>query len=346
MKDDRKKQTPNQSLRRRPKPQNESFRDVRRASSKNLLEERRKASAPKKEGTPSGLIWIVLGVGGIAVVGLIIWLVSDHYSGSTEDFVVTPRVTKVQPSTPSPTPALPADGEGATQGPATPSGGGERKTSPASPDAPGTAPPGSLEVLTQKLKPAIVFISADLGGGMGSEGTGFFISSQGFLLTCEHVIESARRLRVRTADEQEIDATVVWQDKARDLALVKIPRGGMPVIPLAETQVREGHPIIVVGFPLGSSLGREPTVTTGILSALRRRNGLEALQISAPINPGNSGGPLVSAQTGKVVGVVSTKVTNFSDVEGRNEDSVRTEGIGFAVPITQELREILEGLMR
>jgi S1-C subfamily serine protease len=296
---------------------------------------------------------VFLVVGGAVVLGLVIWLASEHYPESNREFVTAPRVTKPAPSTPRTTPAFPMDGEEGAKNPATPSDKVEPKASPAFPNAPGATPPGSLEALVQKLKPAVVFIRAYHGGWKGGEGTGFFISSQGFILTCKHVIDSAQRLRVRTADEQETGATVVWQDKSRDLALVKISsRDGVsvpaqPIIPLAEAQVKEGHPVIVIGYPLGSSLGREPTVTTGILSAIRhRQNGLEALQISAPINPGNSGGPLVSAQTGQALGVVNAKISSASDIDRRNEDSARIEGIGFAVPITQELRQTLEKVWR
>jgi S1-C subfamily serine protease len=198
---------------------------------------------------------------------------------------------------------------------------------------------GSLEEIVSKAKPAIVFIRSqqslpDFLGYVG-EGTGFIIGANGYILTCLHVVESSQGLRVRFNDGHHKDAEVVWQNKANDLALLKVEEAGLPSIFLERArQFSEGHPVLAIGYPLGSSLGVELTVTEGILSSIRRdMNGEERLQISAPVNPGNSGGPLLSAQNGNAIGIVNAKI-------------ILAEGLGFAVPITSDLRKSLMEVMQ
>src|SRR6266581_1824804 len=159
-----------------------------------------------------------------------------------------------------------------------------------------------------------------------SGGSGFIISEEGFILTNNHVIEGADKIRVRlTGDDEDYPAEVVGADPSTDLALIKISVSHkLPTVPLGDSDaLRVGDWVIAVGNPYFY----EHTVTVGVVSAkgrklreLSRDFSLDDfIQTDAAINFGNSGGPLVNA-AGEVVGVNSA----ISSVG---------QGIGFAVPI-------------
>lgn len=155
-----------------------------------------------------------------------------------------------------------------------------------------------------------------------SQGSGFIISPDGYVVTNNHVVENATDVTVTTDDGKSLPATVVGTDKKTDLALLKIKQGGSyPHAEFAATPPRVGDWVIAVGNPFG--LGG--TVTAGIISARGRDIGAgpydDFLQIDAPVNRGNSGGPTFNTQ-GQVVGV-NTAI--FSPSGG-------SVGIGFAIP--------------
>lgn len=190
---------------------------------------------------------------------------------------------------------------------------------------------GDLEALIRRIKPSVVFIEAVNSG----EGSGFVIGSSGYVLTCHHVIERASRIMVIYTNSKgtarRASASLVWSQENRDLALICIDRvRNLATMKLGNAEsVGQGHQIIAVGYPLGSSLGIEPTVTTGIISSIRQTSpGGTLFQISAAVNPGNSGGALISVETEQVIGIVDAKVPD-------------AEGIGFAIPITHDLRSLL-----
>jgi S1-C subfamily serine protease len=176
------------------------------------------------------------------------------------------------------------------------------------------------------------------GGGAPSEtpvrgiGTGFFIRSDGLIATNGHVIEGATDITVQVGEEERVyRATVVGQDDATDLALLRI-EGDRPfaVLPLGDSDRLEvGEWVVAIGNPFGLSR----SVTTGIVSFKGRRDVnpsgrpgyYDFIQTDAAINPGNSGGPLLDAH-GAVIGI--NAAVNPSG-----------QGIGFAIPIEQ-LREI------
>ena len=168
-----------------------------------------------------------------------------------------------------------------------------------------------------------------------AQGSGFFISADGYIVTNNHVIDHAKDVTVTTSDGKTITAKVVGADPKTDLALLKTNEGsGYPFVGFADETPRVGDWVIAVGNPFG--LGG--TVTAGIVSARGRDIGSgpydDFLQIDAPVNHGNSGGPTFNTQ-GQVVGV-NTAI--FSPSGG-------SVGIGFAIEssvvknVIQQLRD-------
>ncbi len=155
---------------------------------------------------------------------------------------------------------------------------------------------------------------------MRGAGTGFIIDPEGFIITNEHVIKGADRIRVKLADGRERKATVRGVDAATDLALLKIDATDLEALALGDSDaVRVGDPVIAIGNPLEY----EHSVTSGIVSAKGRKVYNDKpyedfIQTDAAINRGNSGGPLLD-QAGEVIGV-----NTVIRVDGR--------GISFAVP--------------
>lgn len=169
-----------------------------------------------------------------------------------------------------------------------------------------------------------------------SGGSGFIISSDGYVLTNHHVVENADKVTVKLSDGPEYPAKVVGKDAETDVALLKIEGKAFPTINLGDSDaIRPGDWVMALGNPLMYS----HTVTVGIISAKGRRLGSSALddflQTDAAINFGNSGGPLVNLR-GEVVGI-NTAITRY-DPMGRT-----VEGIGFAIPINM-VKEQLEPL--
>ena len=167
-----------------------------------------------------------------------------------------------------------------------------------------------------------------------AQGSGFFITSDGYVVTNNHVVEHATEVTLVTDDGTSLPAKVIGTDKKTDLALLKVTKAGTyPFVPWASKAPRVGDWVIAVGNPFG--LGG--TVTAGIVSARGRDIGAgpydDFLQIDAPVNRGNSGGPTFNAQ-GQVVGV-NTAI--FSPSGG-------SVGIGFAIPseVAQSVIQSLE----
>ena len=198
--------------------------------------------------------------------------------------------------------------------------------------------PGSIAALAARLIPAVVSISVSSGSGSGT-GSGFFLDSNGYILTNNHVVESAAksgRITVETSDNKKYPAKLIGRDSSYDLAVLKINVQSAPTLQLGNSdQVMVGDSVIAIGSPLGLS----GTVTAGIISSKNRAvttgNGsgessfINALQTDAAINPGNSGGPLVDS-TGAVIGINSAIATlGVSSQAG-------SIGLGFAIPINQE----------
>jgi serine protease Do len=159
------------------------------------------------------------------------------------------------------------------------------------------------------------------GGVIMGQGSGFFISADGYAVTNNHVVENADNVKVITDDGKTHTAKVIGTDPRTDLALIKVDGGTFPYVKLADSAPRIGDWVLAVGNPFG--LGG--TVTAGIISARGRDIGASAyddfIQIDAPVNKGNSGGPAFDTD-GNVVGV-NTAI--FSPSGG-------SVGIAFAIP--------------
>ncbi len=153
------------------------------------------------------------------------------------------------------------------------------------------------------------------------QGSGFFISDDGYAVTNNHVVEKAENVQVTTDDGKTHTAKVIGTDPRTDLALIKVEGGPFPYVKLAEKTPRIGDWVLAVGNPFG--LGG--TVTAGIVSARGRDIGASAyddfIQIDAPVNKGNSGGPSFDTE-GNVIGV-NTAI--FSPSGG-------SVGIAFDIP--------------
>jgi S1-C subfamily serine protease len=139
-----------------------------------------------------------------------------------------------------------------------------------------------------------------------SMGTGFFVHTEGYIVTNQHVIAGAKQIQALTSERKVLTATVLGQDSDKDVALLKVS-GSYSALPLANSQdLAVGNKVIAIGNPLGLAF----TVTEGIISALHRRgpNGREEyVQTDVSLNPGNSGGPLLDTK-GRVVGMNNFKV--------------------------------------
>jgi serine protease Do len=165
-------------------------------------------------------------------------------------------------------------------------------------------------------------------------GSGFVVSPDGYIVTNNHVVEGATKVKVSFDDQEEIDAEIVGTDSRTDIALLKIePKKPLTVVKLAKKEPRVGEWVLAVGNPFG--LGG--TVTAGIVSALARNIGgpYDYMQIDAAVNHGNSGGPTFNLE-GDVVGV-NTAI--FSPTGGN-------VGIAFAVPadtVEKVVRQLQKG---
>lgn len=166
-------------------------------------------------------------------------------------------------------------------------------------------------------------------------GSGVIVDGKGFILTNNHVVDDAQKLRITLKDGNVFNGVVVGTDEVTDLAVVRVDsKEALPFARLGDSdQLKIGEIVIAIGNPFGLTGG--PTVTAGIVSALNRSlqfesGALELIQTDAAINPGNSGGPLVNTN-GEVIGINTAKMPY-------------AQGIGFAVPVNTA-RIIVKDLM-
>ncbi len=159
-------------------------------------------------------------------------------------------------------------------------------------------------------------------------GSGFIVSADGYVLTNAHVVADASEVRVKLNDRREFDAKVIGIDKGTDIALIKIPATGLPIVHFGDpAKIRPGQWAIAIGSPFGF----ESSVTAGVVSALGRplpadegvaTNYVTFIQTDAAVNPGNSGGPLFNVD-GQVIGI-------NSQIYSRTGGYM---GVSFAIPI-------------
>ena len=167
-------------------------------------------------------------------------------------------------------------------------------------------------------------------------GSGIIISTDGYIVTNQHVIADANTITVILNSGEEFEATLIGADARTDLAVLKINKTGLTAAPLGDSNLAEvGDLAVAIGNPLGQELAG--TVTSGVISAVNRKMTVDGrtynlIQTDAAINPGNSGGALVN-KYGQVIGINSIKMSQ----EG-------VEGIGFAIAMS-EAKPIIDDLM-
>jgi len=252
-------------------------------------------------------------------------------------------------------------------------GGGATPGMPA-----GNAPTGSVEQIAAKVVPSVVMLETNLGR-QSEEGSGIILSADGLILTNNHVVATAAnpgkapsprdreqkpddeapppggpepdpappgakpKTTVTFSDGRTAEFTVVGADPTTDIAVVRVQgvSGFTPISIGSSANLRVGQPVMAVGSPLGL----EGTVTTGIVSAMNRpvsttgetgnqNTVLDAIQTDAAINPGNSGGALVN-MSGQLIGVNSAIATLGGDSPDAQSGSI---GLGFAIPVDQAKR--------
>ena len=213
----------------------------------------------------------------------------------------------------------------------------------------GNAPAGSVESVAQKLSPSVVELQVSGQQGAG-EGSGFVISTDGYILTNNHVVEVAAgggQIQAVFQDGRKSAAKVVGRDPTTDIAVVKVDgvNNLTPVEIGRSDDLKVGQSVVAIGSPFELA----GTVTSGIVSSLHRpvRAGggqasqetvMDAVQTDAAINPGNSGGPL-SNMAGQVIGINSAIYSPQSaSGQGQGGSESGNVGIGFAIPIDQARR--------
>jgi len=174
-------------------------------------------------------------------------------------------------------------------------------------------------------------------------GSGYIISSDGYIVTNDHVAGNATKITVTLTDGRSFDAKIIGADNASDICLLKIEGNDLPFVTLGNSDdIIIGEWVIALGNPFGLfELNDKPTVTVGVVSAtgmnldaINDRFYLNMIQTDASINGGNSGGPLVNS-LGEVIGMNTLIFTS-----GNNSGSI---GLGFAIPVNK-IKRIIEEL--
>ena len=202
---------------------------------------------------------------------------------------------------------------------------------------------GSIAAVAAAVQPSVVQLNVSGADGEGT-GTGFVVSGDGYIVTNNHVAGGAGdggKIDVTFSDGSTATGKLVGADAGYDLAVVKVDRTELPALTLGSSDsINVGDTAIAIGSPLGL----QGTVTSGIVSALNRpvtaggqgdTSYISAIQTDAAINPGNSGGPLVNG-AGEVIGVNSAIATLGMGAASGNI------GLGFAIPIDTAKRIVDE----
>jgi S1-C subfamily serine protease/AAA+ superfamily predicted ATPase len=181
---------------------------------------------------------------------------------------------------------------------------------------------------TSALQAAVVTIRVG-----GSNGSGFFISRDGYLLTNQHVVEDNKFVTIELTTGRQMPGEVLRSHKARDVALVKVNESSMEALPLQLNLPDVAAEVYAAGAPKGYST----TISKGIVSAYRTQDDLKVLQSDCAVHGGSSGGPLVD-RFGNVVAIT---------VRGRNVDDQKLNtGLNFFIPIADALRFVAVELLK
>lgn len=179
----------------------------------------------------------------------------------------------------------------------------------------------------------------NFGDGSAQEttgaGSGVIITSDGYIVTCNHVVDGASSIKVTLNDDTQYDATLVGTDERNDLAIIKIEASGLTPATLGDSDMLTvGEDVIAIGNHLGELRG---TATGGMISALNREVNVQGtemalLQHDAAVSPGSSGGGLFNS-SGSLIGIVNAKAS-----------SSNAEGLGFAIPVNS-VKQIIDDLI-
>ncbi len=168
--------------------------------------------------------------------------------------------------------------------------------------------------LIKGVKDACVTIVTD-----GGHGSGAVISEDGLILTAYHVVEGVNKIEIKFANGLVLPASIEQFDEFNDVAIVKIPGNGYKALPLySGNNYGLGTDVLTIGTPYDIDLGQ--SISKGILSGKREKEGHIYLQLDMAVSPGNSGGPLLNDK-GEILGVIQRKIVDTG-----------IEGIGFAIP--------------
>ncbi len=210
----------------------------------------------------------------------------------------------------------------------------------------------SIPDIVERVSPAVVMVKnyaeTNAAGGFGLQpqesealqatGSGVIISSDGYIVTNNHVVAGASRVTVMLSTYEEITAEVIGGDQYLDLAVLKIDRDDLDFMEFGDSEnARAGELAIALGYPIPDAetiATAKVTVTAGILSAVGvdvQSSGIhfEMLQTDAPINPGNSGGALVDG-SGQLIGINSQKEIYAGTTQFGG--TISAEGLGYAIP--------------
>jgi putative serine protease PepD len=218
----------------------------------------------------------------------------------------------------------------------------------ATPRAAASLGPGTVEEVAAKVVPSVVQLETDVAD-QSEQGSGIVLTADGLIMTNAHVVAPAAdadpagaHTQVTLADGRTAPFVVVATDPTSDIAVVQAKgvSGLSPITLGSSDDLRVGQQVVAVGSPLGL----EGTVTTGIISALNRpvstgpntataATAIDTIQTDAPINPGNSGGALVDAD-GQLIGMNSAIAT----LGGSPDTESGSIGLGFAIPVDQAKR--------
>ena len=214
----------------------------------------------------------------------------------------------------------------------------------ASADVSSSVSKGTYTAVAEKAKPTVVEITTEIVSNHSyfqqyvesGAGSGVIISTDGYIITNNHVIEGASKITVRLTTGTEYEAVLIGTDSQSDIAVLKVDATGLPYATIGDSsKLAVGEEVLAIGNPLGSLGG---SVTNGIISALDREitidgQKMQLLQTNAAINPGNSGGGLFN-MNGELIAIVNAK--SYGDA---------IEGLGFAIPINYA-HEVAQELLK
>lgn len=187
-----------------------------------------------------------------------------------------------------------------------------------------------IATILESALPAVGMVLVKTSANKISSGSGFMITNDGLFVTNCHVIEDWEEIAVKLNNSEKIYLVdAVNCDTKKDLAVLRFREAGnYPILDLEENFTASlGDDVVILGYPLGTKLGVEVTLSTGIISSTRNISNVSMVQTNAAINHGNSGGPMISRRSGKVIGIVTAKVRD-------------SESIGLAININ-ELKSIV-----